>query len=366
MKIAKIDAIPLSIPFSHGGAPAGWGGRSWERLDVVVVRVETDGGITGYGEAFGYNCRRAVTAALEDMVAPIAVGRDARDINGLMHEMQLELHLFGRYGITMFAISGLDIALWDIAAKAAGLPLCQLLGGSPARELPCYASLFKYGDPEMVAERTHRALNQGYRHIKLHERAVPEVKAAREVAGAEIPIMLDVNCAWSPQHARQIVPELMEYDLYWLEEPIWPPENFHGLAELQDRFGVAIAAGENACTAWQFQTMVDAGAVSYCQPSVTKVGGVSEFRKVAALAETRNVALAPHSPYFGPGFAASLQLAAAAPDPLPLEWLYVELEASLYGDALTPLNGKLAVPETPGLGLDPDPDVLRDYRAEEG
>ncbi len=364
MKITTVEAIPLSVPFRHGGAPAGWGGRSWERLDIVVVRVETDAGITGYGEAFSYGCRPAVVAALDDMVAPIAVGRDGRDIAGLAAELQLELHLFGRYGITMFAISGLDIALWDIAGKAAGLPLHRLLGGASKTRVPCYASLFKYLDAEVVAERTRAALDAGYGSIKLHERAPAEVEAARQAAGAGVPIMLDVNCVWSPEHARKIVPELMAYDLTWLEEPIWPPENFAGLAFLQDRFGVAIAAGENACTAWQFQAMFEAGAVSYAQPSVTKVGGVSEFRKIVALAETNDVALAPHAPYFGPGFMATLQLTAALPGPVPFERLYVDVEASMYGQAIDPVEGDLAVPSGPGLGLDPDPDFLRDYRVE--
>ena len=139
MKIAKAEAIPLAIPFSSGGKPAGWGGQAWTTLDMVLIRVETESGLVGWGEAFGYRCRRAVQAAFEDMVAPVVVGRDARDIAGLSHDLQQGLHLFGRYGITMFALSGLDIALWDLAGKAAGLPLCQLLGGPVRSEIPGYA-----------------------------------------------------------------------------------------------------------------------------------------------------------------------------------------------------------------------------------
>jgi L-alanine-DL-glutamate epimerase-like enolase superfamily enzyme len=366
VRIASVDAIPLSIPFGHGGRPAGWGGRAWERLDFVIVRVETDTGITGFGEAFSYNCRRAVTAAVEDMVAPIVAGRDADDIEALVRDLQLELHLFGRYGLTLFAISGLEIALWDVAGKAAGQPLHALLNGEAKRSVPCYASLFKYLDPEVVAERTAVALAQGYRSIKLHERALAEVAAARQAAGPEVPIMLDVNCAWSFDEACDIAPGLAEQDLYWLEEPIWPPEDFAGLARLRQRFGIPVAAGENACTVWQFESMFAAAAVDWCQPSVTKVGGVTEFRKVAALADARGVALAPHSPYFGPGFLATLHLTAAHPGKVPFERFFLDLEASLYGDAIDPVNGDLAVPEAPGLGLDPDPDVMREYRVTDG
>lgn len=362
VRISSVDAIPIAIPFGHGGRPSGWGGRAWDRLDVVIVRVETDAGITGFGEAFGYNCRRAVSAAVDHMVAPIVVGREIDDIPALVKEVQLELHLFGRYGITMFAISGLDIALWDIAAKAAGKPLHALLGAAAKTSLPAYASLFKYLDSEVVAERAGAALDQGYRSIKLHERALPEVAAARRAVGPDVPVMLDVNCAWSLEEAVEIAPGLAELGLHWLEEPIWPPEDFKGLATLRRRFGIPIAAGENACTAWQFETMFDSGAVDWCQPSVTKVGGVTEFRAVAALAEARGVALAPHSPYFGPGFLATLHLAAANPAEVPVERFFVVLEASLYGDAIDPVNGDLAVPQAPGLGLDPNPDVMREYR----
>ena len=365
MRITRVEAIPLAIPFDHGGAPPAWGGRDWRRLDIVVVRVETAAGLVGYGEAFAYGCRRAVAAAVDHMVAPLAVGHDAADIAGLARRLQHELHLFGRYGITLFAISGLDIALWDLAGKAAGQPLHRLLGGAGRAAVPCYASLFRYHDPERVAARTRRALDRGYGSVKLHERGLAEVAAARQVAGPEVPLMLDVNCAWSLAEAHAIVPRLQGLGLYWLEEPIWPPEGFAALAALRARHGIAVAAGENACTAWQFAALLDAGAVDYAQPSVTKVGGVSEFAKVAALAATRGVALAPHAPYFGPGFLATLQLTAAAPEPTLFERLDVDLEASLYGDAIDPLGGALTLPDGPDLGRDPDPDVLRDYRRDD-
>ncbi|MEE9209848.1 MAG: enolase C-terminal domain-like protein, partial [Kiloniellales bacterium] len=122
------------------------------------------------------------------------------------------------------------------------------------------------------------------------------------------------------------------------------------------------AAGENACTAVQFQEMFAVGAVSYAQPSVTKVGGISEFRKVAALAESHGVALMPHAPYFGPGFLATLQLMAALPESGLAEWLYVEREACLYGAAIAPARGLFRLPEGPGLGAEPDADVIKDYR----
>lgn len=362
MKISKVEAIPLRYPFRHGGPPSGWGGGAWTEMHTLLVRVDTESGLTGWGEAFGYNAIPATKAALETMVAPLAVGRDAGEIAPLAKDLQLGLHIFGRYGVTMFALSGLDIALWDLAGKAAGLPLHRLAGGAARRSVPAYASLLKYGDPDLVARLVEAALGEGYESIKLHESTVAPVAAARAAAGADTPIMLDVNCVWSPKEARRMADALAECDLHWLEEPVWPPENYAALAELRDS-GVPIASGENACTSWQFAEMAEAEAVDYAQPSVTKVGGVSEFLKVAALAERANVALAPHSPYFGPGFLATLQLLAADASVEAIERFFVTLDADLYGGALTPEDGAIAVPDGPGLGLEPDPAFIEKWHA---
>ncbi len=362
MKIARVDSRSIKVPFTFGGSPTGYGGRNWTTNNILLVRVETDTGLVGWGEAFCYGCTDAVRAALHNMIAPIVVGEDASDIARLSYDLQQKLHLFGRYGITIFALSGLDIALWDIAGKAAGLPLVRLLGGSGRSKLPAYASLLKYRDPERVAARTKLAVQQGYRHIKLHETEEPEVKAAREAAGSDVAIMVDTNCPWTPEQARLMTLKLRPYDLHWLEEPIFPPEDFAAIARLRAGTGVAMAAGENNCTSFQFRDMFAAGAVDYAQPSVTKVGGITEFLKVATLADAAGVTLMPHSPYFGPGFLATLHLLAArgGPDGM-IERYHMDLEASLYGDLVDPVDGGFVVPTGPGLGRDPDPDVMKTY-----
>ena len=362
MRIATVEAIPLDIPFTHGGKPFGWGGQSWTHLSIVLVRVETESGLIGYGEAFSYACRRAVQAAVEDMIAPLVIGSDAGDIAAINERLQRTLHLQGRHGLTIFALSGLDIALWDIAGKAAGLPLHRLLGAAGGELIPGYASLYRYRDVEVVAERCLATTGQGYRWIKLHEIAEPEVAAAREVLGDDVPIMVDTNCPWTPAQARRHALAFKPYGIHWLEEPIFPPEDFASLARLQADTGIPLAAGENACTSFDFQKMFAAGAVTYAQPSVTKVGGISEFLKVAALAPTHGVEIVPHSPYFGPGFPASLQLAAALPQGALIERLYVDLEASLYGDIIDAVDGNFRVPDGPGLGVEPDADVIESYR----
>ena len=155
-----------------------------------------------------------------------------------------------------------------------------------------------------------------------------------------------------------------EFDIHWLEEPIFPPEDFASLAQLREETGIAVATGENACTAFQFKQMIDTDAADYIQPSVTKVGGITEARKVAVLAETHGISMMPHAPYFGPGFLATLHLMASVPNSGLAEWFYLEREACLFGGVIAPKNGIFSVPDGPGLGIEPDPDVLKDYAAD--
>lgn len=361
MKIENVETFHVSLPFDSGGAE-GWAANAWTALDYVLLRIDTDAGISGWGDAFGYGAAWATRAAVERIVAPQLIGRDARDIARIHHDLQQRNHIWGRYGVTLFAISGVDIALWDIAGKAAGEPLHRLLGGARRMRIPAYASLFRYADPEVVAERTRAAVNEGFRHIKLHEVREPEVRAAREAAGVGVPLMVDVNCEWTPHQALAMTRTLMPYDLYWLEEPIYPPEDFAALAALRRETGVPLAAGENACTAFQFRDMIASGGIDFLQPSVTKVGGISEMLKIVTLAETQGATLMPHSPYFGPGLLASLHVLATLPDECLAEFFYYKsLPASLYGDAVRAVDGHMIVPDGPGLGLEPDPDVIREH-----
>ena len=180
--------------------------------------------------------------------------------------------MFGRGGLVTHALSAVDIALWDIAGKVADAPLHRLLGGG-AGDLACYASLEAYADPSVVRARVRQALDAGFKSIKLHEREPPAIRAAREEAGPEVQIMVDVNCAWTVNQARALAPELREFGLKWLEEPVWPPENYDGLAELRRTEGIPLASGENVGTLMEFDRLLRAGAVDFVQPSPVKMGG---------------------------------------------------------------------------------------------
>jgi L-alanine-DL-glutamate epimerase-like enolase superfamily enzyme len=362
MKIKDIDIIEAVIPFEDGGAGIGITPGRWNTLDFVLVRIETDTGIVGWGECFSYACRQAVATAARTMVAPLLAGRELPTTpETLTLELQQRLHLFGRYGITMFAISGFDIALWDIAAKAAGKPLHALFGPSLRTEAPAYASLVRYGDAALVEKYCRQALAQGYRHIKLHEIEPGIIRAGRRACGADIHLSVDVNCAWTEEVAQGHVAMLHEVNAAWIEEPVFPPEAIKAQSAINRRF--PLGAGENACTRHEFARMMEAGAVTYAQPSVTKVGGVTEFVAVVRTAGAHGVAVMPHSPYFGPGYFATLHLLGTIPGEPLFEHLYVAAHADLAaGGTPLPRNGRVLLPQRPGLGFEPDAAVLQRYR----
>jgi L-alanine-DL-glutamate epimerase-like enolase superfamily enzyme len=362
MKITRVETIVLNLPMLIEGATPMLGGRPRTSIDMLLVRVDTDAGVTGWGEAFGHRIFPATRAAIDTLLGPLCVGRDAGAIAALNDDLQRMLHGVGRNGATIYALSGIDIALWDIAGKVAGLPLHRLLGGSPRADLPAYASLLRYGDAKAVARYTEQALGRGYRHIKVHEITVPEVKAARDAAGSGIPLMVDTNCPWTVPQAIEMAQRLAPLDVHWLEEPVWPPENLAGLAEVRARGGIATAAGENYGTVWDFRRAFEAGAIDYAQPSVTKIGGVTELRRVMALAEAFGVSVVPHSAYFGPGLLASIHCLAAMPGEGLVERFYCDFSDNPLGDAIHPERGRIAVPQGPGLGVDPDPRLLEKLR----
>lgn len=365
MIIKKIIPHHIRIPFDAGAANFAVAGKGTNALDCVLVEVVTDTGVTGWGDAFAYACSDAVVAAIRQMIAPRVIGQavpNAAGIPAFSDRLQQQLHLFGRYGITMFAISGLDIALWDLAGKIEGKPLSDLVGPRRRDVVPAYASLLPIGEATAVASECRKALAKGYRAIKLHETKVESVASARDAIGPDVPLMVDMNCPMDAAEAIAFATACRPYAPLFLEEPVWPPEDFPALARVQTNGGIPLAAGENCCTSFQFSEMISRKAVTWVQPSVTKVGGVTEYARVVELADRSNVRVMPHSPYFGPGLIATLQMLSLRDDASYLEMFYMDREACLWGDALTvAADGTVRVPTGPGLGLDPDRDVIARY-----
>jgi L-alanine-DL-glutamate epimerase-like enolase superfamily enzyme len=355
VKVTEVRAVPLAVPLAAGQPPSPWApgiGRQ------ILVRVATDTGLVGWGECFAYGATLAVCHVVDEALAPLVVGEDPTRIETLVDRMQRALMIWGRRGLGMMAASGVELALWDLAGKSRGVPVHALLGGLHRPRLPAYASLLRYETVDAVRQAVGAALEQGFAAVKLHQTDEASVAAAREVAGPEVDLMLDTNCPWTVEEAIRIGRRLERYELRWLEEPVWPPEDYPGLARVRAALAIPIAGGENEAPAFAYGALLAAGAVDIVQPSVTKVGGLSEMRRVAALAAAAGATFVPHSFYFGPGLAATLHLAAATPGVPCIEWPATPLAVPLLAEPIRIEGGTAAVPAGPGLGADPDPDVL--------
>jgi L-alanine-DL-glutamate epimerase-like enolase superfamily enzyme len=362
MTITKIDAFALRIPFGTEAAlpglvrPPGVGS--------LLVRVTTGEGYVGWGEASAFEAAPLTGRMIKFLVGPMFSGRDATRIEPLVRSVRRKLQVFGRSRSVSYAIAAIEIALWDIAGKAAGLPLHRLLRatGDSETELPCYASLDPYGgNPAAVLAGVRQAIDAGFTAIKLHEQELTAVRAARRGAGPGIELMVDPEHAWTLPAATANARAFAELNLKWLEEPLSPPQDYRGLARLHSAGPVPLAAGENASTMRDFGRLMDTRAVDFVQPSPARIG-VAEASRVFPLAAAHDVPVMPHSFYHGPGLLSAIHLTAALGTPgSMIEWRYTDLAAHVYGDAVRPKNGRIQVPQGPGLGVDPDPEVIRAF-----
>lgn len=339
------------------GGPHGWGSEEWKELDFVLLEATTDDGLTGWGEGWSLGRATATFSALKSIVAPRLIGQEIKDVSAFTDHLLRESSTES-YGVWPgFAISAANIALWDLAGKAAGQPLYRLLGKARHQRFPVFASLFRLEDPELVRKNCLRALSENMCWLKLHEDREDCIRAARDVA-PDTELILDVTRGWRPEEASEKARTLLPYRLHWLEEPIDPPEDLESLVPFNSA-GIPIALGENALTLDEFRRIIDSGAVTYLQPGITKMGGLEQVLRVLELGREKGVTTIPWQPHHGPALLAYLHLIATLEELIPVEFLYYEsIAGPLYGDTLRPQGGFLHLPHTPGLGCDPDPEVL--------
>lgn len=365
MKITSVSTIVYGQQLAGGQAPK-FAGVVRASFETVLVRIDTDAGVTGWGEVFAHRFWQVSKQVVDSVVAPLCIGADPRDIGALMGRLSKANYGYGgRGGLQMFALSGVDTALWDIAGKLAGKPLHRLLGdgGVGMADVPVYASLLRYGDTATVVAHCEQALARGYRKIKVHETGWSEIAEPQKLLRARTGegLMVDVMAPWSAEEAVDQAHRLRDLDLAFVEEPVWPPEDFAALAPVRAA-GVPVAVGENVPTPGDFVRLMASGNADVIQPSVTKVGGVSAMRDILRHAAGVGARVVPHSAYFGPGLIATAHLVAAlSPTPL-FERLYCDLTESPFGDWYVPVEGRLSLPTGPGLGIDPDPAVLERCR----
>jgi L-rhamnonate dehydratase len=270
----------------------------------LVVEVFTSDGLVGIGNAA---LAPQVTKQVIDLyLKPLLIGADPWDIEFLWQHMYRKTMAFGRKGIGMTAISAVDIALWDLLGKSARQPVYRLLGGRTKERIPVYASRLYSGPLDQLAAETKRYKDEGYKAMKLRfgwgpadgaegmQRNVALVRTVREVAGDSVDVMADAYMGWTLDYAKRMLPLLEPFHLRWLEEPVIP-DDIHGYAELKSYKRVPIAGGEHEFTLYGFRELLEARALDYIQFDTNRVGGLSQARKIAALAEAHSVPVIPHA-----------------------------------------------------------------------
>ena len=360
MKITGVVVHRLSVPLPR---PVRTSRHNHAHADTVVVEMRTDAGLTGSGYCFAFGAHRArALAALVDDLVPLYAGKDPRAVRAHFAAAWEAINFLGHTGAVMMALSALDTACWDLAARAAGLPLFRYLGGERSR-VPAYASAglwIDYTLDELLAE-AERLRTQGHRAMKMRigrprpAEDVERVRRVRETIGPDIRLLADVNQGWDEATAIRVGRELEAYDLYWLEEPL-PYEDLEGCARVAAALTTPVATGETDYGSLGMKRHLDVRAADILMPDLQRMGGPTEFLKSAALCE------AYHQPVSSHLFTeASAHLLAAAPNGLILE--HMPWWQELFTEPLALRDGHVLLPERPGLGLDLAPAVLTRFKA---
>jgi D-galactarolactone cycloisomerase len=320
MRIADIRAVPISFPVPADKSVQLGIGRSVKR-DAVLVRVETDEGQVGWGEAHHGRCPGAVAKLIDTTMRELVLGFHAHDVAGVwarVYKMQLASHGMGAGAAQ--ALSGIDMALWDLRCQATGWPLYRLLGGA-SKPIKAYAGGISLGwqDPALLAEEAGRYIAQGYRAIKLRvgdtaARDIARVLAVRKAVGNEIDILVDANTAYTVDDVRKVMPAFEEAAVGWLEEP-FPPQDRRAYATAAKLGRVPLAAGENHYTRYEFATLIEDANVQFVQPDLSKTGGVTEALRIAAMASAYKLTVNPHTSATAINMATTINFLCAVDNP---------------------------------------------------
>lgn len=384
MRIAKVEATWLSAPIPLERQHVSDFGRG-TAFDTTLVRIETDDGLVGYGEAKAAvgaqgNCAALVTL-IERELGPRLIGEDARQIsrlwdisyNGTRAHFALDrghgFPVMGRRGLTTAAIGGIDIALWDIAGKALDVPVHRLLGGKRKDRFPAYAS-GGWKPASEIGQELKSFIDRGdFKAVKMRvgsqdgvvRNSIARVKAAREALGPDIDIMVDAHGTWNVAEAKRFARGVADCEVAWFEEPVVGDDK-RGMAEVRAATDIPIAAGESEFTRFDFRDLVEARAVDVLQPDLAIAGGITEAMRIASLASAWNLGFAPHLWTGALGFTAGLHALAASTSGYIVEYSlgHNPLLHDLVAENFPVVDGEVEVPDRPGLGVTIDEAFVRE------
>ncbi|HVO95213.1 MAG TPA: mandelate racemase/muconate lactonizing enzyme family protein [Terriglobales bacterium] len=366
MKITDVKTIRLRATIPTEGQVFSRSGVRSTR-STTLVRVDTDEGISGIGSCSGNG--ELIEVIVSRVLKPMLLGMDPTDIESVWDKAYVRggHKEFGTRGIGMVALSGVDIALWDILGKARGVPLYQLLGGKVRDRVPVYATALYPEEPAKVAARARAFADQGFHGVKIKvgfdlAQDIEIVRAVRRELGDRFIVMTDANQGYSRGAGLKAAAAFAECGAFWLEEPLFV-EDIEGHATLREKARVPIAVGENLHSHYAFENFIVRGAVDFIQPDVARAGGISEIKKIVALAARHRVPVSFHTWGDAVALAASVHLSAALKDciVMELDYTYNPLREELLSDSLKVQSGFLTPPEKPGLGIELDPQACERF-----
>lgn len=376
MKIKQVTCHVLSSPVERPFTSSrGW---LYKTRNTCLVEIETDDGVVGWGECYGPSA--VAKAFIDTQLGPQIIGRDPFDIDVIWEHLYNRIKDYGQTGMAIAAISGIDIAIWDIVGKVCGKPAHKLLGGAFRTEVDCYATGLYFTDmdrlTEEAVEEARGYVDEGFKAVKMKiglgnlRTDFERVKAVREAVGPDIRLMVDANHAFTVPNAIRLGRMLEELDIEWFEEPI-SPEDIEGYIQVTNALDMAVAGGENDFTRWGFRDAITRKAMDIVQPDVCAAGGLSECKKIAVMATAHGVECVPHAWGSAVGLAATLHFLAALPDqppcfrPFPplLEFEQCEnpFRDHLAKEPIVQKQGRVEVPQGPGLGIEIDRSIIDRY-----
>jgi D-galactarolactone cycloisomerase len=366
MKITELKTIRLRAAVPAEGQVFSRSGLRNSR-SATLVQVATDEGISGLGSCSGNG--ELIEAVVVKILQPLLIGMDPTEIDAIWDKAYFRggHKEFGTRGVGVVAMSGIDIALWDILGKVRGVPLYQLLGGKCRDKVPVYATALYPEEPSKVAKRARGFAEQGFHGVKIKvgfdlDQDIRIVRAVRQELGKDFSIMTDANQGYTLDVALKAADAFADCGAYWLEEPLFV-EDIDGHAILRERGKTPIAVGENLHMRYAFENFIARGAVDFIQPDVARAGGVTEIRTISAMAAKHRVPVSFHTWGDAVALAASVHLAAALQEciVMELDYTYNPLREELLREPFKIENGYLVPPEKPGLGMELDQQALQKF-----